>query len=106
MYDPAVPSPVKLDDQGNFARVEGERRVRQVMIGGKPLDPAEDYLVAGTSYILSDGGNGYSMFRETTLVAEPGLSDVDILADYVQKQGVSEAYQKPEGQGRIRIDRK
>lgn len=106
VYDPAIPSPVKLDDQGNFARVEGERRVRQVMIGGKPLDPAEDYLVAGTSYILSDGGNGYSMFRDTTLVAEPGLSDVDILADYVQKQGVSEAYRKPEGQGRIRIDRK
>ena len=46
------------------------------------------------------------MFRDTTLVAEPGLSDVDILADYVQKQGVSEAYRKPEGQGRIRIDRK
>ena len=106
VYDPAIPSPVKLDDQGNFERVEGKRRVSQVMIGGKPLDTAEDYLVAGTSYILSDGGNGYSMFRDTTLVAEPGLSDVDILADYVQKQGVSEAYRKPEGQGRIRIDRK
>lgn len=102
VYDPALPSPVKLDDQGNFAGVEGKRRVSQVMIGGRPLDPEEDYLVAGTTYILTDGGNGYTMFRDTPLVAEPGLSDVDILADYVRKQGVSEAYQKPEGQGRIR----
>lgn len=106
VYDPAIPSPVKLDDQGNFVRVEGKRRVSQVMIGGRPLDPAEDYLVAGTSYILSGGGNGYAMFRDTTLVAEPGLSDVDILADYVQKQGVGREYEKPEGQGRIQVNRK
>ena len=106
VYDPAIPSPVKLDDQGNFAGIQGKRRVSQVMIGCKSLDPAEDYLVAGTSYILSDGGNGYSMFRDTALVAEPGLSDVDILADYVQKQGVSEEYRKPEGQGRIQVNRK
>ncbi len=106
VYDPTLPSPVKLDEQGNFAGIQGKRRVSQVMLGGRPLDPAEDYLVAGTTYILSDGGNGYTMFRDATLVAEPGLSDVDILADYIQKQGVSEAYRKPEGQGRIQVNRK
>lgn len=103
--DATIPSTVELDERGNFVRVRGERRVRDVMIDGKPIDPKEDYLVTGTSYILGDGGNGYSMLRDTTLIAEPGLSDMDVVAAYVKSLNgvVGPGYEDPRGQGRIHI---
>lgn len=105
-FDPSLPSGVKLDDQGNFAGITGPRRVKNVKIGGKSLDPKEDYLIAGTSYILGDGGNGYVMFNNTPIVAEPGLSDIDLCAAYAKKQGknLGKGYENPEGQGRIRAE--
>lgn len=38
-------------------------RVREVRIGGKPLEPARRYSVA-TDAFLADGGDGYGMFAE------------------------------------------
>lgn len=38
------------------------RRVREVRIGGVPLDASRDYTVATDSF-LAEGGDGYTMFR-------------------------------------------
>ncbi|WP_432642596.1 bifunctional metallophosphatase/5'-nucleotidase [Acidaminococcus sp.] len=102
--DVSLPSGVELDAKGNFVRIRGSRRVRDVQVDGKPLDPEEDYLVAGPRYILGDGGNGMTMLSGTPLVAEPGLSDVDVLAAYVRALDgqVGPGYENPRGQGRLR----
>lgn len=41
-----LPSTVKMDEKNMFVGVEGERRVRNVMVAGEPIDPEATYTVA------------------------------------------------------------
>ena len=59
-----IPSSVKLDSNGLFVSVEGEYRVRNVMIGNEPLDVNKMYTVAGVDYTLLASGDGLSMFKD------------------------------------------
>lgn len=78
-----IPSPVIWDDAGMFTGVEGERRVQSVMVGGKQLEPAQTYSLAGTDYTLRDSGDGYSLFAGCpVLEADLGL-DFDALSDFL-----------------------
>ena len=45
--DVSVPSPCTKDEEGMFTGISGERRVRNVKVGGKALDPEATYTVAG-----------------------------------------------------------
>lgn len=103
--DASIPSTVQLDERGNFAGIGGARRVSNVKVNGQPIDPMEDYTVAGNAYILKDGGNGMSMLAVSPLISEPDVSDMDTLVEYIEKHGgtVGEGYENPGGQGRITI---
>jgi 2',3'-cyclic-nucleotide 2'-phosphodiesterase (5'-nucleotidase family) len=104
--DVTIPSTVEMDAQGRFVGVKGEYRVRDVMIGGKPIDLAKTYTVAGTTYVLKDGGNGMVMFKGAKLIDDGSLTDVDMIMEFVQNHKnakIGEEYADWKGQGRITI---
>ena len=104
--DATIPSTVEMDAQGRFVGVKGEYRVRDVMIGGKPIDLAKTYTVAGTTYVLKDGGNGMVMFKGAKLIDDGSLTDVDMIMEFVQNHKnakIGEEYADWKGQGRITI---
>ena len=106
--DATIPSTVELDAHGSFVAVRGDRRIRDVMIGGKPLDPEKSYTVGGTTYVLKDGGNGMVMFKGAKLIDDGTLTDADMIMEYVQNHmnaKIGEEYANWQGQGRITIIR-
>ncbi|MBQ9573463.1 MAG: bifunctional metallophosphatase/5'-nucleotidase [Acidaminococcaceae bacterium] len=104
--DSRVPSGVVVDAKGNFVEVKGERRVKDVMVGGKPIDLNGKYTVCGSNYILKDGGNGLVMFKQSRLLKDGVMMDVDAIMEYVQNHlnaKIKEGYENPYGAGRIVI---
>ena len=104
--DPKVPSGLVLDAKGNFAGVNGERRVKDIMINGKPIDLSGKYTIGGSTYVLKDGGNGLVMFKQSKLLKDGIMTDVDAIMEYVQNHlnaKIKEGYENPYGAGRITI---
>ena len=94
------------DDNGMFTGVEGERRVRNVLVDGKPIDPKATYTLAGTNYILLNNGDGYTMFDGAPLLQDSVKLDNQVLIDYITEdlEGViGEQYEELTGEGRIVI---
>ena len=105
-YDSGIESPVIEDESKMFAGVDEtkERRVRNVMFGGEPLDPEKIYTLASHDYQLLNNGDGYTMFKGAKVLQESVKLDNQVLIDYItQTLGgvVSEGYDQPYGQGRI-----
>lgn len=97
-------SPVILDENGMFEKIDGKRRVQNVMVGGKPLDPDKIYTVASSNYLLKNGGDGNNLFVDCKLLLEDTKLDNRVLIDYITEvlDGViGEAYKDPYGDGRI-----
>lgn len=104
--DSRVPSSVKLDEKGNFVKVEGEYRVKDVMVNGKPLDLKANYTVGGSNYVLKNGGDGNVMFKDCKLLQDGQISDVDAIMEYVQNYlnaKIPAEYAAWDGQKRITI---
>ncbi len=104
--DTSIASTVVVDDKKNFVKVEGEYRVKDIMVGGKPLDLTKTYTLASHNYMLLNGGDGINMFRDNKVVVQPVLLDNQVLITYIQKYlngVVGEKYSDPYGQGRIQI---
>ena len=101
-----VESTVKLDENGMFVSVEGERRVKDVTVGGEPLDPEKTYTLASHNYKLKDCGDGYSMFADNVFLQDSVMIDNQVLINYIVDVlggTVGEEYADPYGQGRITI---
>ena len=94
-----------LDENGNFAGVEGDRRVKNVRIMGEtgafePLDPEGTYTVASHNYLIKEGGGGAIMFQDNELLIDEGMLDYQVLITYITDhlQGaLSEKYSATEG---------
>ena len=100
----SVPSSVKLDEKGLFAGVEGEYRVKNVMVGGEPLDLEKIYTLASHNYMLQGQGDGYTIFEDNVYTQESVMLDNQVLITYITEGlgGVVGAeYANPYGQGRI-----
>ena len=106
VIDSSVPSGLVVDAKGNFVEVKGERRVKDVKINGKPIDLNGKYTVGGTTYVLKDGGNGLVMFKQSKLLKDGIMTDVDAIMEYVQNHlnaKIKEGYENPYGAGRITV---
>ncbi len=104
--DPSIPSGLVIDAKGNFVEVKGERRVKDVKIHGKPIDLNGKYTIGGSTYVLKDGGNGLVMFKQSKLLKDGIMTDVDAIMEYVQNHlnaKIKEGYENPYGAGRITI---
>jgi 5'-nucleotidase len=67
---------------GRFPQVSGMRfsydasrkpgeRVTSVTVNGRPLVDRQMYTLAATSYVIKDGGDGYTMFRDARVLGQP-----------------------------------
>ena len=94
------------DENRYFAGVKGERRVRNVTVGGEPIDPEAVYTVASVDYTLLGKGDGYAMFEGAKVLQDRVKLDNQVLIDYIAGTlggVIGEEYADPFGQGRITI---
>lgn len=81
--DSTVPSSVVLDDNGRFLRVDGSRRVGNVRIGSTPLDPLATYTVAGSEYVLLNGGDAIH-FPNKEVLNTVEATDLELVERFIQ----------------------
>ena len=99
-----IESTAKADENTMFAGVEGEYRVKNVMVGGEPLDLEKTYTLASHNYMLKNGGDGYSMFQGCKLLQDEVMLDNQVLINYITGSlggEVGDQYAEPYGEGRI-----
>jgi 2',3'-cyclic-nucleotide 2'-phosphodiesterase (5'-nucleotidase family) len=70
------------------ARKPKMQRVGQVLVGGKPLDPAATYRVATNEYMMA-GGDGYASLKKGKPVidASGGALMANVVMDYITAKG-------------------
>ena len=100
--DTSIESGVILDENRMMTGIEGERRVKDVYIlqNGEyvPLDPEARYTIASTEYVLTNSGDGNTVFKECTPVIASGMADTQVLIDYLEYLGtVPDSYRSTEG---------
>lgn len=101
-----IPSGVQLDENKMFQGVEGERRVKNVKVGGVPIDVNKTYVLASHNYMLKNSGDGFSMFKGAKVLRDEVMIDNQVLINYIQdelKGVVGSEYANPYGQGRIKL---
>ena len=104
--DTAVESTCRKDEDGMFTGVEGERRVRNVLVTGEPIDPDKTYSLAGVDYWFLNRGDGFTMFDGAKVLQDRVKLDNQVLIDYITETlggVIGEEYEDPYGQGRIVI---
>lgn len=100
-----IPSPVVLNDLGQYDHLEGENRVQNVYIGKLPLELDKEYnLVLDESYWCWQD-DGMTMFDDCEAVIDlDEYYDQDVVAEYIAdylEGEVPEDYEDVNGQGRI-----
>ena len=101
-----IESTCKSDENGMFAGVQGERRVKNVLVDGVPIDPNGTYTLASHDYMLLANGDGYTMFDGAALLQDRVKLDNQVLIDYITESlggEIGEEYEDLTGQGRIVI---
>ncbi len=102
-----IDSPCMTDENSMCSGIgDGERRVKNVTVGGEPIDPEKTYTVGGTAYILIDNGDGVTAYNGCTVLRENIEPDYQALINYITNTlggTVGEEYADPYGQGRITI---
>ena len=99
-----IPSSTTQDEEGMFTGVAGEYRVKNVLVGGEPLDLTKTYTLASHDYMLKSSGDGYCMFKGAKLLADEVMIDNQVLITYITDMlggAVGAEYADPYGQGRI-----
>lgn len=95
-----IDSSVVLDENSLFVGVDGEYRVKNVMVGDEPLDLEKTYTVACHNYKLKDMGDGYSMFADNVFLQDCVMLDNQVLINYITEYlggTVGEDYAEPQG---------
>ena len=112
--DTSIPTSVELDDAGNFVKVAGDRRVKDVQVLDSEtgeytaIDPEATYTLASHNYMLKDGGDGYAMFGadNVKILKDEVMVDNEVLINYIKDElggVVGEQYANPRGDGRITV---
>lgn len=99
-----IESSTAEDENGMFAGVEGEYRVKNVLVGGEPLDLEKTYTVASHDYMIKQGGDGFTMFQECNLLQDAVMLDNQVLITYIRDHlngSVGAEYAELYGQGRM-----
>lgn len=103
-------SPVSCDKLGNFIDINDTmpRRVQNVYVGDEPVDLNKTYTLAGSQYVLTQGGDGLTMLDGAKVVQDDGLlRDYEMIIKYftetLEGKITEEQYGNPDGDGRISI---
>lgn len=95
-----IDSHVVTDETGMFLEVEGEYRVKNIFVGGEPLDLNKTYIVAAPNYTLQNMGDGYTMFADNVFTQDSVMLDVQVLMTYITEGlggVIGAAYAEPQG---------
>ncbi|MDD6876190.1 MAG: bifunctional UDP-sugar hydrolase/5'-nucleotidase [Clostridiaceae bacterium] len=92
-----------MDVSASDGSDEDAPRVRDVLVGGEPLDPAREYTLCTFGSLLSDPDAGFAMLEGCELLSDGSLSGFDALRDYLSTAYAENAalYESPGGDGRI-----
>lgn len=101
--DTTIPSTVVLDENGMFVKVAGARRVVNVKVDDKPIDPAKTYTVASANYLLTQDGDGMTMFKGCKEVTKESLLDTEVITKYIEKLGGTIGSDYAEKKDRIKV---
>lgn len=105
-FDNTIPSPVVLDENKNFVRIDGERRVRNVMVLNQEsnqyeaIDLEASYELASHNYLLLEQGGGATMFQGAKVISDSGMLDVELLEVYITEYldgAIGEEYRASQG---------
>ncbi len=102
-------TPVICDQLDNFIEMDEtmERRVQNVYVGDEPVDLDKTYTLAGSVYVLTQGGDGLTMLDGAKVVENCELTDSEMLVKYFTEslggKITAEKYGNPDGDGRITI---
>ena len=104
----AIPTPARFNENKEFEKLEGEHRVTDVKVNGEPLDVNKTYTLGGHNYMLINGGDGYTVFRGSKILAQEVAIDNEVLIKYITGTlngvvGADSIYANPTGAGRIKI---
>ena len=102
-FDPEIESTVEVDKDGVFVKVSGNRRVFNVKLNGKAINPENTYNVTFLEFI-SNGGDGYSMFGNVEVDREALLTDTDAVTNYIKenlKGKIPDKYKDVQGRSKI-----
>ncbi len=101
-----IPTPVVLSGDGaSVEKYEGERRVKDVCLYGKPIEADKTYTLISSSYDLVAGGDCMPIPANVDQIEYLGL-DVDALIEYIQvnlKGVIGQGYENINGAGRIKV---
>ena len=87
--DASVNWSITVDGNGMFKSVDGDYRVKNIMVYNKstaqyePLDLDKEYTLGGINYILKNGGGGLSMFSTSESIVDYIAEDYMILAEFM-----------------------
>ena len=105
--DLSVPSPVSVSKDNMFTGFSGgQRRIRNVRVldrkdgSYKDIEPDKMYKVVSSDYILTNCGNGYTMFQRYGKKASVVGKDVDVLERYLRENLngiIPDRYRESEG---------
>ena len=77
------------------------QRVSDILIGGKPMDENKNYTLATSDFLVSRGGDGYTMFKNAKVLtpADKAPKDSDVFEQAIRSAPNSTI--SPELEGRI-----
>ena len=83
--DIGTESSVETDENGDFLGVAGAYRVRDVRVGGLPLNPERQYTIATTSFLLGGGDHFKMLVDDAEIIGTTQMADNILLAKYIGK---------------------
>ena len=103
--DPDTKTPCVEDDEKMLSYIDESirRRVSHVKVGDEELDPNAVYKLVTNDFILMDG-DGFTMFRQATVLQETETTDSEALYEYITgtlQGSIGEEYASPYGQSRM-----
>lgn len=104
--DTGTNSRVDVDKRGCFQKVDSKYRVRDVLVGGKPLELDKLYRVGGSSFVLKHLGMGMTMFKGCKVIEEGKILQAEAAKLYIKnklKGQITWKYHNPYGDGRIKF---
>lgn len=101
----ALPSTVEVDENGMFVSVQGQYRVQNVLIDGKPIQLTQKYSVVSNSYMLKNFGDGFTMFADAEMLMDEFILDAEAVITYFENEYEKNKnkYDEFYGEGRIKI---